>query len=73
MQAAKDKVVSSAINELKRIKTGERPSFNMSLAIKPARAVESFTARMTDAEREVWAKALSLKFEDDERRLRRGD
>lgn len=73
MQAAKDEVVKAAINEFKRIKAGEKPSFNMLLAIKPARHVESFTARMTGAEREVWAKALSLKFEDDERRLRRGD
>lgn len=73
MQAAKDETVKAAINEFKRIKAGSKPSFNMALAIKPERAAESFTARMTDVEREVWAKALSLKFEDDERRLRRGD
>lgn len=73
MHSTNKEAVDHAINEFKRIKAGVKPSFNMSLAIKPARAVESFTARMTDVEREVWAKALSLKFEDDERKLRRGD
>ncbi len=73
MHSTNKEAVDHAINELKRIKAGAKPSFTMLLAIKPSRAVESFTARMTDSEREVWAKALSLKFAEDGQKLQGGD